>query len=57
MAQYGIIIRADGTVPFDTEVDDGHKQAMLGHLVAAGLTVQKQPDGSYKIPDWKPPEA
>lgn len=48
----GIIIRADGTIPFDTDVLEIHKQAMLDYLRSEGLVVELQPDGTYKIKDW-----
>lgn len=54
MAQYGIIVRADGTVPFDEDLPSVHKERILGKLVSAGHTVTLQPDGTHKIADFNP---
>lgn len=42
-----IVIRKDGTVPFDE--GHPHKERILGHLVTLGNVVEKQPDGTHKI--------
>jgi hypothetical protein len=52
--QIGIVIRADGTVPFDDEVQEEHKHAMLGYLLEQGHAVAKQDDGSWKIANFDP---
>ncbi len=41
MQQYAIIIRADGTIPFDDDVSEEHKTAMLGHLTQMGHVIQR----------------
>lgn len=48
--QFGIVIRADGTVPFDAEVSEEHKVAILGHLVNTGHILDKCPvTGHHRI--------
>ncbi len=52
---YGLVIRADGTVPFDDELHADHKHAMIGHLVAQGHSVKMDEDGAVRIENWTPP--
>jgi hypothetical protein len=45
MAQhFAVVIRADGSVPFDNDVHPDHRKTILGHLVAAGHNVQVNQD-------------
>lgn len=49
----GFVIRPNGDVPFD-KLEDGsehpHKEALLGHLIAAGNTLRVNPDtGHHQI--------
>lgn len=57
MAQhFAIVIRKDGTVPFDDDVDPDHKATMLGHLLEMGHSVKRNEDGTHYIESWSPPE-
>lgn len=49
MQQIGIIIRKDGTVPFDIGLDPAIKQGILEHLSTTGHMWQAQEDGSVKL--------
>jgi hypothetical protein len=50
---YGVIIRADGTVPFDDEVSTVHRQAMIEGLKAMGHDVYYCPIANeHKIRDF-----
>lgn len=42
-----IVIRSDGTVPFDADLHPDHKRAMIGHLVETGHTLHHAEDGSH----------
>lgn len=44
-----IVIRPDGTVPFDADLDPAHKRTILGHLIEMGHTVQHAEDGSHVL--------
>lgn len=50
----GVIIRADGTVPFDEGVHPEVKAAILKHLELQGHKVEVH-DGVHKIHGWKAP--
>ena len=57
MVQYGIVIRADGTIPFDADVSPAHKTAMLGTLTQMGYKcVQDPKTGDWKIPNHHNPK-
>lgn len=48
--QYGIIIRADGTVPFDIELDTVHRQAIIEGLKTQGHDIFYDPEtNTHKI--------
>jgi hypothetical protein len=50
-----IVVRADGTVPFDDDLHPDHKAWMIGQLVEAGHSVQVDPDtGLVKIQNYNP---
>jgi hypothetical protein len=52
----GIVIRADGTVPFDAEVDPAVRAAALVWCMANDYTVSPiKGTSSFKIHNWKPP--
>lgn len=53
-AMVGVIIRADGTVPFDDDCHPHVREAILKHLDAKGHKVIIT-DGIVKIHGWKPP--
>lgn len=55
-SRIGIVIRPDGTVPFDEDVHPISKERILGALAAAGMTVGPHPNikGAHKIHDWHP---
>jgi len=44
---FGIIIRADGTVPFDDDLHPDHKRAIIGHLVEMGHELEHHPQGKH----------
>ena len=53
MAHVALVIRPNGDVPFD-KLEDGsehpHKEAILGHLVATGHTLDVNPEtGHHRI--------
>lgn len=52
MQQLGIVICADGSVPFDEGVHPDHKTAMLGHLAQLGHQVVVAEDGSVKLANF-----
>lgn len=51
----GIVIRADGSVPMDADVPEGHEVAMIEALVEAGHDVRWNTDDGYRIDGWQPP--
>lgn len=40
----GIVIRADGSVPFDADLHPDHKAAMIAHLQETGHEFEHQRD-------------
>jgi hypothetical protein len=49
----GIVIRADGTVPFDDDVPEANKAATLKHLIDEGHSVAPvEGTNHYKIAVW-----
>lgn len=58
MARLGIVIRADGTIPFDEGFHPDHQELVLGHLLQEGHDLVKDPEtGGWKIANWTPPDA
>lgn len=50
MQQYGYVIRKDGTIPFDPELDTVHRQAILAAIREAGYDVYYDPiDNEHKV--------
>lgn len=51
-----IVIRKDGTVPFDADVHPIIKQRVLGHIAAAGHTIGPHLTiaGAHMIANWHP---
>jgi hypothetical protein len=51
------VIRADGTVPFDDDVSEGHRALHLAHLVQSGHHVEphRHHKGHFFIKNWKKP--
>ena len=45
----GIVVRKDGTVPFDADLDPAVKTHIIGHLIETGHTLEHAPDGSCVI--------
>ena len=43
----GIVIKAGGVVPFDTDLPADIKTHIIGHLVETGHTLEHAPDGSH----------
>jgi hypothetical protein len=54
----GIVIRADGHVPFDDDVSEEHRAHMIAHLVGLGHHVEphRHHKGHFFIKNWKKPE-
>lgn len=53
---FAVVIKADGSIPFESDVHPAHKAAMLGHLTMQGHAVKRRDDGSYFIEGWKKPK-
>jgi hypothetical protein len=55
---FGIVIRADGSVPFDDDVHPDHRAHMIAHLVGLGHHVEphRHAKGHFFIKNWKKPE-
>ena len=50
MAQLGIVIRANGTIPFDEGFHPEHQALVLGHLLSTGHVLEKHPEtGEWKV--------
>ncbi len=49
MAHLGIVIKADGTVPFDGGLKHPHRAAVLQALVDSGHAVEPAAEGALKI--------
>ena len=47
MQKVGIVIKADGIVPFDADLPKDIKTHLIGHLIETGHTLEHAPDGSY----------
>jgi hypothetical protein len=43
----GIVIKADGKVPFDPDLHPDHRRAIIGHLSDLGHTLEPAEDGSH----------
>lgn len=41
---FGIVIKPDGRVPFDADLDPAHRRAMIGHLIEGGHTISHHVD-------------
>lgn len=53
MQQFGAVIRADGTVPFDDDVSTVHRQAIIDMLKVNGHDVIYDPQtNEHKIRDF-----
>lgn len=52
----GVVIRRDGTVPFDDDVHPAVKAAIHQHLLDEGHTVSEIEGGHLKVENWTPPE-
>lgn len=52
---FAVVVKADGSVPFDKDVHPDHKRHMIGMLVEAGHAVKTRDDGSVYIDGWKKP--
>ena len=52
----GVVIRADGTVPFDDDCHPLVKAAIIQHLTDEGHTLTHHPEGHLTIHGWTPPE-
>lgn len=51
----GIVVRKDGTVPFDADVHPDVKAHILAHLVGRGHHVVFHAEtGTHHIKDWTP---
>ncbi len=55
----GIVIRADGSVPFDDDVHPDHRAQMIAHLVGMGHHVEphRHHKGHFFIKNWKKPNS
>ena len=52
---FGIVIRADGTVPFDDDCDPAVRAATIAHLMDNGHAVSLVKGTNHAmIADWKP---
>lgn len=50
----GIVIRADGTVPFDDEVSHEHRSQTITHLIDSGNEIKTIPNSRHiRIKNWK----
>lgn len=57
MAQLGVVIKRDGTVPFDEGLHPEHQAQILGYLLLEGHQLEKHPDtGLWKIANYTPPD-
>lgn len=45
----GVVIRADGTVPFDADCDPNVRSAILGHLMDQGHTLAPVKDSPHVV--------
>lgn len=56
-AMVGVVIRKDGTVPFDDDVHPEVRAAILEHLEKEGHKVSDVKGTAHvKIKGWKPPK-
>ncbi len=46
---YGLVIRADGTVPMDADLHSDHKAAIITHLIETGHAFEHTEDGDVKL--------
>lgn len=54
-ALVGVVIRADGTVPFDDDCHPDVRAAIMVHLADNGHTIEPVKGTRHvKIKDWKP---
>lgn len=53
----GVVIRRDGTVPFDDDVHPAVKAAIRQHLEDEGHELTELEGGHLKIENWEPPTA
>lgn len=55
---FGIVIRADGSVPFDDDIHPDHKAHMIAHLVSQGHHVEphRHHKGHCFIKNFKAPK-
>ena len=49
-----IVVRRDGTVPFDDDLHPDHKAWMIGQLVEAGHNVKVGENGTVQIQNYGP---
>lgn len=61
LAMVGVVIRADGTVPFDEDCHPDVKGAILAHLAEQGHTLEPvmkdgRHTGHMKIKNYVPPK-
>lgn len=54
---FGVVIRADGTVPFDDDLHPDHKNAIVTHLIAMGHTLEPHPEGVRLVAGPHAPES
>lgn len=51
--QVGIVIRANGEVPFEADVHPLVRQAIIETIVAGGFPLEQHPEtGVLRIPGW-----
>jgi hypothetical protein len=55
---FGIVIRADGSVPFEDDVHPDHKAHMIAHLVSQGHHCEphRHHKGHFFVKNWKKPQ-
>lgn len=51
----GMVIRTDGTVPFDADCHPEVKAAIIATLTAQGHTLTHHPEGHLTIHNWSDP--
>lgn len=53
---HGVVIRADGTVPFDADVPEHHRERTLRWLAEQGHTIKDVPGTRHvQIQNWTAP--
>lgn len=58
MSQIGVVVRKDGTVPFDEDVPPHVRDTVLKHLADRGHTVEPVAGTRhYRIKNWTPAKA